>query len=97
MLGRNSSPTPRLDVGLPEEVFDLDGRARQVEMDSFATKIRDSLVQEDQDLAEALKEVPIFPRMFDPAPWRTSSRPARAVSSPIRLVFVTNTNEGLRP
>jgi DNA repair exonuclease SbcCD nuclease subunit len=59
--------THRLDVGLPEEVFDLDGRARQVrrqvEMDSFVTKIRDSLIQEDpdQDLSETLKEASDIP------------------------------------
>jgi len=59
--------THRLDVGLPEEVFDLDGRARQVrrqvEMDSFVTKIRDSLIQEDpdQELAETLKEASDIP------------------------------------
>jgi hypothetical protein len=43
----------RLDVKPPEEVFDVEGRARQVrrqtEMDSFVENIRESLQKSDSD------------------------------------------------
>ena len=58
-----STETVRLDVGVPEEVFDLEGRARQVrqqvEMDVFVEKIRAGLQprKEGETLTEAVSGV----------------------------------------
>jgi hypothetical protein len=58
----------RLEISPPEEVFDLDGRARQVkrqvEMDAFVSRIRDSLLPVEggatiQESVELLEDLPL--------------------------------------
>ena len=57
----------RLKVGAPEDVFDVEGRARQVkrqvEMDSFVTKIRDALLPKEgeETLTEAVNGITGIP------------------------------------
>lgn len=66
-LGNLSTETIRLEVNPPEEVFDVEGRARQVrrqvEMDQFVERIRDSLqpLPEEGDLSDAVRNMQDIP------------------------------------